>query len=465
MHKYSNKNKKTSIIYLGITVIIITGFLLSFSLRISAQEVNTNLNTNTLTNGTETNTNTNINSDTSANTNVNVDANTNTSNSQLNVTPSENPAINDLTQQIDEKKKMLDELKKKTQTYQESIKIKQQEALNLRNQLALLDDQLLETSNNIQMITVEIEQLNLEIEKLIFEISQKEDELMQVKEKLSEFIRILYHYDQKTYLEIFIVNKSFSEFFDQLKYARELEKNVKTSLDEVKGLKQELENKKQEKENKRKELEDNQIKLKNDIQSLEDQKVYKGELLEITKSNEQKFEELLKQAQAEQQQANAEISTLEEKAREKLNQEGVDLNQEIKTLAWPVSSNNGISAYFHDPTYIFRKYFEHPAIDIRVSQGTEVTAAANGYVARAKNAGMGYSYVMLVHNNSISTVYGHLSQINVSEDTYVVKGQVIGLSGGIPGTAGAGRLTTGAHLHFEVRSDGIPVNPLDYLPQ
>ena len=179
--------------------------------------------------------------------------------------------------------------------------------------------------------------------------------------------------------------------------------------------------------------------------------------------SEKEYQRLLSRAKAEQNEAAAEIASMEKLMRAKIaKMEGKKLSINDNGMAWPVTKNV-LTTYFHDPDYPFRYIFEHPGVDIRAAQGTTLKAAASGYVARVKNGGLGYSYIMIVHADGLSTVYGHVSKLYVKEDDYVIQGQRIGLTGGMPGTPGAGRLTTGPHLHFETRLNGIPVDPLGYL--
>lgn len=132
-------------------------------------------------------------------------------------------------------------------------------------------------------------------------------------------------------------------------------------------------------------------------------------------------------------------------------------------MIWPIQPVYGISALFHDPEYEQLFGLVHNAIDIPALQSTEILAAEGGTVERVADNGLGYSYLTLRHDG-YATVYGHVSQFLVAEGDTVVKGQPVALSGGLPGTKGAGHLSTGPHLHFEVVTGEGPVNPLEHLP-
>ena len=131
-----------------------------------------------------------------------------------------------------------------------------------------------------------------------------------------------------------------------------------------------------------------------------------------------------------------------------------------------------VSVEYKDKDYPFRGYFEHAAIDYAVPQNTFVKAAAKGEVIRVmkpwkgkkgKKAAKSYAYLQIKHKDEIATVYGHMRGIRVKEGDIVKRGDIIGRSGGKPGTRGAGQFTTGPHLHFEVWKAGIKQNPRDYL--
>jgi murein DD-endopeptidase MepM/ murein hydrolase activator NlpD len=99
----------------------------------------------------------------------------------------------------------------------------------------------------------------------------------------------------------------------------------------------------------------------------------------------------------------------------------------------------------------------HPGIDIGVSTGTPIHAAAAGTVIWCGwESGYG-NLVVLDHNNGIATAYAHQSRIAVTCNENVAQGQVIGY-------VGCTGFCTGPHLHFEVRVNGTPVDPLGYLP-
>ena len=97
-----------------------------------------------------------------------------------------------------------------------------------------------------------------------------------------------------------------------------------------------------------------------------------------------------------------------------------------------------------------------------VANGTPLHAAAAGTVVTAGLSG-GYGNLVTINSSGgYQTRYGHLSRIDVRPGEQVAAGQLIGLSGGIKGAYGSGD-ATGPHLHFEIRKNGIPIDPLPFL--
>ena len=378
--------------------------------------------------------------------------------------------INTLNAQIDGKKDALSKLRDQQRYYQQLIAEKQKEKASLKNQLSILDNKMAEIELDIEGTKLEIEQTELELRSLELEIAKKDQQINQAQDRLSKLIKTIDQQGSKNTLEIILMNDSFSDFLNDLEYLNNISSAVRDELEDLKDLKASLEEQQQTLNHKREQLAELQQVLADKKYALDQEKENKNFILEQTQLSESEYQALLADAQKEQEQANAEISQLERTVRQKLAQleasrpkNNQNKPNSTSVFIWPVPKNR-INAYFHDPDYPFRNVFEHPAVDIRAAQGTPIVAAADGYVAAAKDAGMGYSYIMIVHDNGLATVYGHVSKIVVKDEHYVTAGQLIGYSGGTPGTPGAGKMTTGPHLHFEVRLNGIPVDPLAYLP-
>ena len=129
-----------------------------------------------------------------------------------------------------------------------------------------------------------------------------------------------------------------------------------------------------------------------------------------------------------------------------------------KPLAWPFASNYPLTdSFVNRISPITGRPEKHTGLDIGAPYGTTVLAAADGVVLISEFNTGGYgNYVVINHGGGVSTLYGHHSVNLVSAGTTVKKGDPIA-------RVGSTGYSTGPHLHFEVRINGVPQNPLNYL--
>ncbi|PWB38257.1 MAG: hypothetical protein C3F02_04600 [Parcubacteria group bacterium] len=377
----------------------------------------------------------------------------------------DNVEIWQINQDINDKRSQIQDLKKQIEVYQKNIDAKQKELTNLSSQVGTLNDSIAKTNLEIKSVELEVETLNLKIENIQLKIQAKEREISDQKDNIAEILRSLHLEQQKNnLLELLLMNDNFSDFMAELNRLENVQNGLLDKVGELNSVKMALDQDQTDLVSQHSELDTLQDILVTKVENLDGQKTAKNNLMKLTQGQEAKFQALMKQAKEEQEQANNDIVYLEKVAREKLNRTMALDAYAGEGFTWPVASRV-ITSYFHDKDYPYRWIFEHPAIDIATPQGTPIKAVESGYVTIAKDGGKkGYSYIMIVHASGLSSVYGHINQMSVSVDQFVSKGQIIGYSGGTPGTRGAGPFTTGPHLHLEIRLNGIPVDPLSYLP-
>ena len=159
-------------------------------------------------------------------------------------------------------------------------------------------------------------------------------------------------------------------------------------------------------------------------------------------------------------QIEAELKRQEEEAKKKAEAQG----QTYKPVSigninfvWPCPSSGRITSGFGGRTSPTEgASSNHQGIDIGASSGSDIIAAADGTVTISTYSYSAGNYIMINHGGGVSTVYMHCSKLLVSAGETVKKGQVIA-------KVGSTGYSTGPHLHFGVRLNGIYVNPSKYV--
>jgi murein DD-endopeptidase MepM/ murein hydrolase activator NlpD len=367
--------------------------------------------------------------------------------------------IND---QIVAKKQQVAELAKKIKESQAQIDALQNSADTLENEIAILDNQIAKNELDISSSQAQIDQTTLELAELNARVTANEQRIETDKGMLGDLIRKIAREDDRSALQTLFLADNLSAIFERAKSLNDLQGDMLGAVKRIEEEKAVLEQNKADATAKNISLRKQKEELEMDKVRLLEARDSKQMIMDKTRNSESRYQDLVAGLRDESSDVTSDLVSLEEQAKAR-----IAANDRFPTgdviLSWPVHGRR-VTTVFHDTDYPFRRIMEHSGIDVGdTPQGTPVRAAAPGYILKIKDAGYGYSYIIVLHQNGISTVYGHLSREVASEDAYVERGDIIGYSGGMPGTRGAGPLTTGPHLHFEVRANGIPTDPMDYL--
>lgn len=180
-------------------------------------------------------------------------------------------------------------------------------------------------------------------------------------------------------------------------------------------------------------------------------RVEKGQVLQSLRAKQGELEDDLKQFEEDEREITAQIAAYTRSRRHYGRELPAFTGRFIRPVNAPITSGFGMR--YHPILHIVRM---HTGVDFGAPIGTPIHAAADGDVI-ATTVMRGYGHVVILdHGGGISTVYAHTSAVYCSPGQHVRQGQVIA-------AVGNSGLSTGPHLHFEVRVNGRPVNPLGRL--
>lgn len=373
-------------------------------------------------------------------------------------------SLDDLRTSLEKKKAALKETEERILEFQKQVQEKRRTAQTLKGQIELINDSIEELSLALKKTNAQIDETDAEVAQVEEDITQKESEIERQKGLLVQYIRQLQELDMQSTIAIFLKYTTLSDAITESTTVEELQGRAHKTIVAIQKIRADLIIKKQELDDFKQTLSELSARQESQRNTLKTQEDSKQRVLVLTNAQEAQYQSQLEQAKQDAKEADAAISALDSTIREQLRARGIGNLPSIGILDWPIEPIFGISCGFHCPGYPYEYLIgPHTGTDIPTPVGTPIKAPADGYVARTHDSGgRGYSYIMLIHGSNISTVYGHVSGFAVPEGKLVKRGDIIGYTGGAPGSHGSG-LSSGPHLHFEVRKNNIPVNAQGYL--
>lgn len=411
-------------------------------------------------------------------------------------TVSAEDSISDLEQQLQQLEQENEKYQKILDDTKSDIAEKEEYKSALVSKVQVLDEKIAVTREKISSLNDDIKEKQDAYDKGLSEVEDQFD-------ALANRLRILYMSGNATDLEIIFGAKDFSDLIDKMELVKSLANSDKELISEIQTKLDELSTKKKSLEADKKDLETQQASLKSDQDEFNKLISDNDEILKNLYASNSEAQNSLESAALQSDEIEAKISqyyAAQKAAAEHAAQASQSSSSSGSSSSASSSSSSGSSSSgssssgsssvivpsgsgFAWPTPGFvsrssewfedREVYNHGGIDIAGAgiMGTPVVAAADGTVVATNsscthNWGKSYScgcgggygnYVMISHAGGKMTVYGHLTSLTVSSGQSVSRGQVIGYVGSTGNS-------TGPHLHYECRLNGVRYNPMSEYP-
>lgn len=365
--------------------------------------------------------------------------------------------VAELEQKISDQTSAIKKLEQEIQQYQGDLATLATKKKTLKNAIAALELTRKKLETDIKLTQKKVDTTDLKIRQLSSEIEYKEDEISARIAALRESLLAIYESDEQSLPQVALSNESFSGLWNDLEMLEEFSDGINSNLALVKLLKAELEEKNKSQQAEKGKLLGLKSELGDQKKITENNKSQTTKLLTQTNNQESQYQKILKQKLAQKEALEKELREYESTLKFILDPRSIP-PRGTKVFASPLDKLS-ITQQFGKTSSSVRLYASgtHNGTDFRAAVGTPVKAMLSGTITGVGDTDLvcpGASYgrwVLIKHENGLSSLYAHFSLTKVSEGQRVSTGDVIGYSGNTG-------YSTGPHLHLTVfASSGVNV--------
>jgi len=367
-----------------------------------------------------------------------------------------NSAASDLDTSIKIEEKRLETIKRQINYHKRQVLQAKKKEKNILKDLSGIGQNIVLLEQQIKLLNLKEKRTQMKIEELTKKISKTNGNIDSAKKILTRRLVALYKYGNVAQFNLILSASSAHEVLNNVFLLRRISEQDKRLISTLMDSSKRLEESKKELEAHKGLLIKQKAELESKKRALRVAQAKREELLKRISKRKELHMKAAKELQDAQEELKNKIRYLISKKRQLASRSSsAVLTYKGGKLRWPVRGK--ITSRFGVRVHpVFKTKTVHTGLDISAKEGSPVKAAADGEVLFTGWLNGYGQIIVLDHGSNLTTVYAHLSRVSVSEGSKVRAGQTIG-------NVGKTGLTTGAHLHFEVRVNGKAVDPMKYL--